>query len=254
MNVLRFCAKTALFLLTTLVLSPLYIFILFLFYPWRLSIGPGLVRFYSGICLAIYRVKIRQGKGSRSLKKLKGSLLIISNHASFLDIFVLSARFGTAFVSKAEVRTYPVIGQIARLMGSIFFDRASSKERMRVLNSVARGHSGRVLAVFPQGTTGGISERLSFHRGIFKVIELNPKLTIVPVTLYYRDDAGIAWVRPQSLRENAARVCGQKKIPVKLIVHQPVTIEDYRGKTAAEVCRMVENTVLGPLAKPYREL
>ncbi len=253
MNAFGFCSKTALFLLTTLVLSPLYVCILLLLYPWRLSVGPRLVRFYSAICLAIYRVKIRKGK-SRSLKKLRGNLLIISNHASFLDIFVLSARFGTAFVSKAEVKGYPIIGQIAWLMGSIFFDRASAKERMRVLNAIVKGHSGRTLAVFPQGTTGGISERLPFHRGIFKVIELNPELTILPVTLYYRDDAAVAWVRPQSLRENAARVCRQKKVPVKLIVHQAVTIEDYRGKTAAEVCSMVEKTVLGPLARPYQEV
>jgi 1-acyl-sn-glycerol-3-phosphate acyltransferase len=130
------------------------------------------------------------------MKKMGKGILIISNHASFLDIFVLSALFGSVFVSKAEIKYYPVIGQIAWLMGVIFLNRDSSHERLRVIKTIMNTCSTRILVVFPQGTTSRLTERLSFNRGIFKVIELNPDISLLPITLHYKEDAEIAWNKP----------------------------------------------------------
>ena len=234
----------------TLILSPPYIVILLVFFPWRYRIGPALVQLYSRLCLFIFRVAIDRSDAQFHANKGKG-MLIIANHASFLDIFVLSAVFGSVFVSKEEVKYYPIIGQIAWLMGVIFFNRNASHERLRVLNTITSTCSDRLLVVFPQGTTSRITERLPFNRGIFKVTELNPDISLLPVTLHYKEDAEIAWHKPQSLKENAMRVCAQKRIHVKIIVHAPVTIEHYREKNASQICRLVEGTVLGPLQKEY---
>lgn len=244
--------KMTLFLIATALLAPFYFLILLVLYPWRLRIGPGLVQFYSKLCLLIYRVKIERVRHFRTFRKRKKGLLIVSNHSSFLDIFVLSALFGSVFVSKAEVKHYPIIGQLARLAGMVFFDRAAKKERIRVIKTVAKRCTERIIAVFPQGTTGSIAERRPFHRGIFKVLELNHEITMLPVTLHYREDAEIAW-RGGSLRENAVRVGRQKNIHVKVNIHHPVTVSEQRGKTTSELCRMVEETVLGNLETDYRE-
>jgi 1-acyl-sn-glycerol-3-phosphate acyltransferase len=243
--------KTALFLGVTVGLAPFYFVILLVLYPWRLRIGPGLVRFYSKICLLIYRVRIDKVKHFRTFRKRKKGLLIVSNHTSFLDIFVLSALFGAVFVSKREVKSYPVIGQIAWLMGVIFFDRTSRQERVRALRAVAKSCRGRVIAVFPQGTTGRITDRLPFNRGIFKAMELNPEITVLPVTLRYRDDAEIAW-SGGSLKDNALRVAGQKMIHLKVSIHHPVTISEYGERAASEICGMVEETVRRDLEAEYR--
>jgi 1-acyl-sn-glycerol-3-phosphate acyltransferase len=251
MNLFKFYLKTALLFIVTVTLAPFYFFMLSIFYPWRQILGPELVRFYSKICLFIFRVKIDNVKNYRIFGKRKRGFLIISNHASFLDIFALSGLFGSVFVSKAEVKSYPIIGQIAWLMGVIFIDRDSSRERLKILKTIAKKYSGRILAVFPQGTTGLSSDRLPFNRGIFKVIELNPDITLLPVTLHYKEDTEIAWHNPQSLKENALKVFGQKRIRLKVIIHDPVTIDDYRGKTAEQICKKVERTVLGPLEKGY---
>ena len=176
-------------------------------------------------------------------------MLIISNHSSFLDIFVLSALFGSVFVSKAEVKSYPIVGQIASLMGVIFLDRNSSNERLRVLNTIVNKCSNQVIAVFPQGTTSRITERLSFKRGIFKVVELNPDILLLPVTLHYKEDADIAWHKPQSLKDNAMRACALDTIHIRVTIHKPVTIDDYRERTTSQICKAVEQTVLGPLQK-----
>lgn len=248
----RLLVKTSLFLLVTLILAPCYFLVLIVFYPWRLRIGPGLIRLYSRICLAIYRVKIDKVKHFRFFKKRRKGVLIVSNHSSFLDIFVLSSLFGTVFVSKAEVLSYPVIGQIAWLAGGIFFDRACRKDRIRALKTAARSCAGRVVAVFPQGTTGRISDRLAFQRGIFKTLELNPGTEILPVTLRYREDEEVAW-SGGSLKEHAVRVAGMETVRLKVIVHHPVAAGDER-RTATEICRTVEETVRGDLENEYRTI
>ena len=250
MKLSAFYVKISIFLIVTLFLAPLYFFILLAFFPWRHRIGPKLVQRYSKLCLVIFRVAIDRANSQFYEQRGKG-MLIISNHASFLDIFVLSASFGSVFVSKEEVKYYPIFGQIAWLMGVIFFNRTASHERLRVLNTITSTCSDRILVVFPQGTTSRITERLPFNRGIFKVTELNPDISLLPVTLHYKEDAEIAWHKPQSLKENAMRVCAQKRIHVKVIIHDPVTIEHYREKTASQICKLVEETVLEPLQKEY---
>jgi len=245
--IFKFAVKTSIFLIVILVLSPLYFLILLTFYRWRERIGPKLVQFYSKICLIIFRVHIQEVRNYEIFKIKRKGILIISNHTSFLDIFVLSSLFGSVFVSKAEVKYYPVIGQIAWLMGSVFLNRNSSKARLKLIKTIANACSDRILVVFPQGTTSRVTEQLPFNRGIFKVIELNPEISMLPVTIHYREDAEIAWHKPQSFRENVIRVSAHDNIHVTVIAHNPVCIDDYRGKTSAEVCRMVERIVLEPL-------
>lgn len=247
-NLFKFSVKTSILLLVTILLSPIYFLTLLIFYRWRERIGPQIVRFFSKICLSIFRVQIEEVRNYEIFKDMRKGILIISNHASFLDIFVLSSLFGSVFVSKAEVKYYPVIGQIAWLMGSVFLNRNSSGERLKLIKTIANACADRILVVFPQGTTSCVTEQLPFNRGVFKVIELNPDISLLPVTLCYKEDAEIAWHKPQSFRENAMRVSAQDKIHVKVILHNPVCIDDYRGKTSAEVCRMVEQIVVEPLS------
>ncbi|HMK50725.1 MAG TPA: lysophospholipid acyltransferase family protein [Thermodesulfovibrionales bacterium] len=252
MNLLKFYLKTGAFLTVTLALAPFYVFILLILYGWRKRIGPVLVQYYSKLCLLIFRVDTEVLGNPGMLRRVGKGVLIIANHASFLDIFVLSALFGSVFVSKSEVKYYPIIGQIAWLMGVIFLDRRSANERMRVLNRIVNNCENQVIAVFPQGTTSGITERLPFNRGIFKVVQINPDISLLPVTLRYREDAKIAWNKPQSLRENALRVSSERNIHVAVIVHDPIAIDHYQGKTASEICRMVQQTVLDPLQTGHR--
>jgi 1-acyl-sn-glycerol-3-phosphate acyltransferase len=244
---LRIWVRTALFIIVTLGLAPPYLFLLLFFYPIRHRIGPGLIRFYSKICLAIFGVRFDKARNCKAFRKKRKGVLIISNHASFLDIFVLSSLFGTVFVSKAEVRHYPIIGLIAALSGVVFFDRGSLKDRRRVLRKITNEYHGRTLTVFPQGTTGRITDRLPFQRGIFKVVELNPNISLLPVTLHYKKDAEIAWHKPQTFRENAMRIAARKSIHMSVTVHEPLTIEDCREMKTDQICRVVEEIVLGTL-------
>ena len=58
--------------------------------------------------------------------------LLVSNHLSYLDILVYSSLSPCVFVSKKEVRSWPIFGQMARMAGTVFIDRSRSADTRRV--------------------------------------------------------------------------------------------------------------------------
>lgn len=76
-----------------------------------------------------------------------------SNHVSWLDIVVLGAIADVGFVSKAEVRAWPLVGWLARSAGTLFIRRGAGQgERVSALIA-KRLNQGRSVAIFPEGTT-----------------------------------------------------------------------------------------------------
>ena len=97
--------------------------------------------------------------------------LLVCNHLSYLDILVLVSLTPAVFVSKAEVKHWPVFGWFARLAGTLFVDRTKRSDvtRMNALieNSLA---TGNVLVLFPEGTSWNGSEILPFKSSLLEPI------------------------------------------------------------------------------------
>src|SRR5690242_15551310 len=49
--------------------------------------------------------------------------LLVSNHLSYLDILAIASTTPAVFVSKAEVRHWPLFGWFAAIAGTVFVDR-----------------------------------------------------------------------------------------------------------------------------------
>ena len=80
--------------------------------------------------------------------------LLVANHISWLDMYTLNTIDNWRFVAKSEVAGWPIIGIMAKQLGSIFHQRGNFRDAMRVKNSVAQLlRRGVRIAVFPEGTT-----------------------------------------------------------------------------------------------------
>jgi 1-acyl-sn-glycerol-3-phosphate acyltransferase len=243
--------KLAIFILFTFTLAFLCVPALLLFFPWRKIIGPRILQFYSIVCLKIFRVIVEQADEINFSEIKSKGFILIPNHVSFLDIFLLSALYRTIYLSKIEVAYYPIVGQIAWLLiGIIFVDRSSHSNRRKVLLKIAKQTQGRVLTVFPQGTTGSIKDSLPFKRGIFKTVQLNHKIVLIPLTIHYKEEKKITWGK-ESLFNNVRIVCAYKHIHVKITVHERFTIKDYHGKTIPQISSSIQRRVLSELQKKY---
>ncbi len=116
-----------------------------------------------------------------------GPLLLVSNHISWLDILVLHASRFCRFVSKADVHHWPVVGRMATGAGTLYIERASRRDAMRVVHRMAEAlREGQVVAVFPEGTTGDGRTLLPFHANLLQAA-VSVDAPVQPVALSFLD-------------------------------------------------------------------
>jgi lyso-ornithine lipid O-acyltransferase len=137
--------------------------------------------------------------------------LLVSNHISWLDVPVLGAQGPLGFLSKSEVRAWPLAGWMAATAGTLFIERGGN--RMAEVTGLIAGRiaAGGSLVVFPEGTTSrGLGVR-RFHPRLFAIAQ-QPGLGVQPVALAYRradnpgtdpePDLSVAFVGTQTLMAN----------------------------------------------------
>lgn len=120
---------------------------------------------------------------------ISGPLLLVANHISWLDITVIHASRFCRFVSKADVRHWPVVGRLASAAGTVFIERESRRDAMRVVHRMTQSlNAGEVLAVFPEGTTSDGTGLLPFHANLLQAA-ITAQAPVQPVALQFLDAA-----------------------------------------------------------------
>ena len=80
--------------------------------------------------------------------------LVVSNHLTYMDIAAVGSVVPVVFVSKAEVRSWPFLGFVAALGGTVFVDRSRRRDVVRVLRGMKEAlASGDRVLVFPEATS-----------------------------------------------------------------------------------------------------
>lgn len=116
-----------------------------------------------------------------------GPMLLVSNHVSWLDILVMNAVCPARFVSKADVKHWPVLGDLITAAGTLYIERESRRDAMRVVHHMVESlRQGDVVAVFPEGTTGSGKVLLPFHANLLQAA-ISTDSPIKPMALAYLD-------------------------------------------------------------------
>ena len=135
-----------------------------------------------------------------------GPLLLVANHISWLDIVVLHAAHHCRFVSKSDVKHWPLVGTLATGAGTLYIERTSRRDAMRVVHRMAQAlQDGDILAVFPEGTTGDGSGVLPFHANLLQAA-IAAKAPVQPVALQFIDGAS-------GLPSRAVSYVGDESLP-----------------------------------------
>jgi 1-acyl-sn-glycerol-3-phosphate acyltransferase len=116
--------------------------------------------------------------------------MIVANHVSWLDIFVINAAVPTRFVAKSEVRGWPLIGWLCVKADTLFIERGRRRDLARldeVIVNALRDDAG--MGVFLEGTTTDGSEVLPFHSSLLRPAQL-VNVPIIPVAIQYRRSDG----------------------------------------------------------------
>ena len=117
----------------------------------------------------------------------QGPVLLAANHISWLDILVLHAAGFCRFVSKADVKRWPVIGMLATGAGTLYIERESRRDALRVVHHMREALArGEVVAVFPEGTTSDGAALLPFHANLLQAA-ISARAPVQPVGLSFVD-------------------------------------------------------------------
>lgn len=95
--------------------------------------------------------------------------LIVANHVSWLDIFVVNACVNGCFVAKSEVRRWPGIGPLARFGGTEFINRGRGATRDEMLKLDMAIEGGKRLILFPEGTSSDGLGVLPFRSSMLQI-------------------------------------------------------------------------------------
>jgi 1-acyl-sn-glycerol-3-phosphate acyltransferase len=208
---------------------------------------------------------------SRSLLKLLGvrltvrgeplneashKVMVVANHVSWLDIYILNAAWPARFVSKAEVRNWPLVGWLAEVTGTLFLERGKRRDTARINNTIATALSnGDCVAFFPEGTTTDGTHLRPFLASLLQpAIDASAELR--PVALRYLNADGCintraAYWDDMTMMDSLRNILAQREIRAELQFLAPIACA---GRTRRELARQSEAAISSALslANPHR--
>ncbi len=164
----------------------------------------------------------------------KTSYVVLANHQSMYDIFLLYGWIGIdiKWVMKKELRKVPGLGFGSEKVGHIFLDRSNSRAAVQSLEEAKRKLvNGTSVVIFPEGTRSPDGSLGPFKRGAFK-LAMDLELPILPVTL-----VNTRKILPAK---------GLQLLPgrVQMHIHAPIDTSSYPDDSMQELMDRVKRDIL----------
>jgi len=186
-------------------------------------------------------------------KRLEPHTFVIANHTSWLDILILGGWCGTAFVSKAELKSTLLLGWIADQNRTLYIERAARVDSHAQVRRIAEAlQHPQPLTVFPEGTTGDGRHLLPFRSTLIEAVAPPPAgVAVRPIAVDYGAHADVVgWHSGERGMANFKRVLGHRgTMPVAVRLLDPLAPSDDR-KAVARQARTAIAAALTSLASP----
>lgn len=174
-----------------------------------------------------------------------GGVLLAANHVSWLDIHLLHSLMPARFISKAEVRGWPLFGWLAEATGTVFLVREKKSDAMRV-NQLMAAHlrDGDCLALFPEGTTSDGSDLLPFYPSLFQPA-VEAAAQVWPLRIRYLAADGspcldAAYFGGMTLGESVLKVLRLKGLRAQVTFLSPISSQ---GLARRDLARATEKAI-----------
>ncbi len=164
-----------------------------------------------------------------------GGQMIVCNHVSWLDIPLVGAALTSRFVAKSDIQHWPMLGFIARAIGTFFIRRGpgGSKPLLEKLKPhLAQGGS---VVIFPEGTTTDGHSVLPFHPRLFQAA-MDCHAPVQPVALRYgltdKGEDVAPFIGDDTLVAHIARMLKSPGLTAELFYCPPLLPEHYSDRSA----------------------
>lgn len=179
---------------------------------------------------------------------LERGVMLVGNHVSWLDIYVINAWQPVPFVAKAEVEKWPILGWLAKTIGTIFIRRDKRSDARRIVQQLADVlKSGETICIFPEGTTSDGTRLLPFHANLLQAPVL-AMIAVQPICLLYEDAQGQqslapAYIGDISLLASLISILRAAPLTAHLYVTAPLEVCDQRRELAMRAQAAVQGAL-----------
>jgi 1-acyl-sn-glycerol-3-phosphate acyltransferase len=178
-------------------------------------------------------------------------VLMVANHISWLDIPLLGGATCLRFLSKKEVRHWPIIGWLADKSGTLFIERGKAGAAVEASQTILQAlRTEHAVLLFPEGTTTKGEDVRTFHARLFAPA-FDAQVPVQPVAIRYPAMAGtgltnpiVPYVDEQSLGDNLQGLLGERCIAVEIHFLPPITTEGMERKRVAAHCEQQIRAIL----------
>ncbi|MBS0308766.1 MAG: 1-acyl-sn-glycerol-3-phosphate acyltransferase [Proteobacteria bacterium] len=175
--------------------------------------------------------------------------LIVANHISWLDIFVINTLHPCRFVAKSDIRNWPLIGWLCDKSGTIFIARGKLRDVRRIYEGLVHSlQVGEHVAFFPEGTTSLQGTVLPFHSNLFEAA-VEAQVPVQPFALRYVDAGGgfpkaIEFVGDMTFVESMVAILKAGRIRAELIRLPLIETAGCHRRELGEAAREAISSVL----------
>ena len=146
--------------------------------------------------------------------------LVVSNHLSYLDVLAYASLFPCLFVSKQEVRGWPVFGRLATMAGTIYVDRERSADNRQATSIMEQALRAQVpVILFPEGTSTDGSVLLPFRSPFFEPAVRSDAMVSAAAIGYASQtarEADLAYYGDAVFGPHLLRTLGQREVRVQV--------------------------------------
>ena len=204
------------------------------------------IRRWSGQLLGMCAVSVEQGAGGPALEHA----LVVANHVSWLDIFVINALYPCRFVAKSEIRDWPLLGWLAEKAGTVFIARGKRRDLRHIFKGlVARLEHGERVAFFPEGKTAVQGHLQIFHANLFEAA-IDAQVPVQAYALRYLDAAGaphpsVEYVGEMSVVQSLVAILSGSRIHAQLMCTAPIEASGAHRRELASAAHDAVAAALG---------
>ena len=191
-----------------------------------------LVSFFAGLVLRLYGVRVAATGGGKLAPPHQGHL-VVANHLSYVDVLVIASLAPAVFVTSIELRSTLLLGQLARLSGSLFVERRKASGLRQEIDAITGVlNQGFSVVLFPEGTTSNGDRVHPFKRSLLDAA-VKAKCGILPVCLRYQRINGqplsaasrdaVLYYGGISFFQHFPRFLTLQSVEVKISVLRPIT-------------------------------
>jgi 1-acyl-sn-glycerol-3-phosphate acyltransferase len=239
------------FAVLTLVLLPFQLIGI----AFKLPLQRGVPYVYHRILCALIGIRVHEiGKRSPD-----SPLLILANHASWLDILVITSLTPAVFVAKKEVAGWPVFGWLAKLQRTVFIDRERRHRTGAATQEIAeRLNGGDAVVLFAEGTSSDGNRILPFRSALIGAVHHvigssthHERVTVQPLSLAYVNLNGlplgrtfrsrVAWYGDADLIPHLIGVCSAGAVDVVVSWGEPISYDMNADRK--DIARVAEQAV-----------